>query len=318
VSIGTPDDGAEVFVRVGRYGPYLEQGERRASVPEDIPPDELTLPRALEILDKAQLAEEPLGFCPATDRPVFVKVGRFGPYVQLGATDDDEKPKNASLLKGMNVEDLDLATALKLLDLPRTLGDHPENAAPVIAASGRFGPYVKWGHETRSLPESLSPLDVTLNDAITLLAQPKTRGRRAVSREPLRVLGESPVTEQPVQLLDGRYGPYVADGVTNASLPKGTTVADVTLEQALEWLADRAAQAPAKKKTTRKKKASAKKKTTKKKPAAKKRTTKKSTAQKSTAKKSTAKKSTAKKSTAKKSTAKKSAAKKSTRKKRST
>jgi DNA topoisomerase-1 len=288
VSIGKPDGGLEVFVRVGRYGPYLEQGERRASVPDDIPPDELTVARALEMLEKAQVAEEPLGVCPVTHRNVFVKVGRFGPYVQRGTSDDDEKPQNASLLKGMAVEDLDLETALKLLNLPRTLGDHPENGQAVMAANGRFGPYVKCGTETRSLPADISPLDVTLQRAVELLAQPKKRGRAAEKREPLRVLGQSSVTEQPVQLLDGRYGPYVADGVTNASLPKGTAVAEVTLEQALEWLADRASRAPAKKKTTRKK-AAAKKKTAKKKPA-KKKTAKKKPAKKKAAKKKAAKK----------------------------
>ena len=161
----------------------------------------------------------------------IVKVGRFGPYVQRGTPDDDEKPQNASLLKGMKPEDVDLATALKLLSLPRTLGDHPQLSQPVVAHNGRFGPYVKCGEETRSLPADVSPLDVTLEQARALLAQPKThgRGRGAAKQEPLKVFDASPVTEQPVQLLDGRYGPYVTDGETNASLPKGTSVEELTL-----------------------------------------------------------------------------------------
>ena len=164
---------------------------------------------------------------------MYLKVGRFGPYVQRGTPDDEEKPQNASLLKGMNPADIDLATALKLLTLPRNLGDHPQNGEPVMAYNGRFGPYVKCGEETRSLPADISPLDVTLEQAVELLAQPKThgRGRAAAKREPLKVFDASPVTEQKVQLLDGRYGPYVTDGETNASLPKGTPAEELTFQR---------------------------------------------------------------------------------------
>jgi DNA topoisomerase I len=254
--LGKPEVGEhrdEVYLRVGKYGPFLEQGERRASVPHNMPPDELSLGKALELLDRDSTEDDPLGVCPETSKPVYLKNGRFGPYVQLGAPDDKEKPKNASLLKGMTPEEVDLQLALRLLSLPRTLGQHPESSEPVIAQNGRFGPYVKCGSETRSLPEELSPLDVSLQQALELLATPKARGRRASApKEPLRVLGDSPVTEQPVRLLDGRYGPYVTDGVTNASLPKDAAAAEVSLDFALQLLATRAAEKPATKGAKRK------------------------------------------------------------------
>ena len=220
---------------------------------------------------------------------MFVKVGRFGPYVQRGTTEDDEKPQNASLLKGMNAEDVDLATALKLLTLPRALGEHPETHEPVMAFNGRYGPYVKSSEESRSLPAEISPLDVTLQQALELLAQPKQRRGAARTKEPIKVFEASPVTNNPVQLLEGRYGPYVTDGETNASLPRGTTVEDVTLEVALDLLKIRAEKGPSRRKATKKatKKKTAKKKTTKKKAtkkkAAKKKTTKKKTTKKKVA-----------------------------------
>ena len=282
--VGTPDDGEPVHLRVGKYGPFLEHGERKASLPAGLAPDELTLDRAMELLEHASREDEPLGVCPETGRPVYVKQGRFGPYVQLGAADEDEKPRNASLLKGMQPQDVTLEVALKLLALPRTIGVHPDQQQPIVAYNGRYGPYIKCGDETRSLPASLSPLEINLAEAVELLAQPKTTGRgRAAPREPLKVLGDSPVTQSPVKLLAGRYGPYVTDGVTNASLPKGIEPTQVTLEMALQWLAERAASAPAKKKraaSTKKtaKKASPKKTTTTKSPT--KKTAKKKTAKK--------------------------------------
>jgi DNA topoisomerase-1 len=220
-----------------------------------MPPDELTLEKAMELLEEGQRDDEPLGICPDTHKPVFLKKGRFGPFVQLGTPDGDEKPKNASLVKGMSLEDVDLQTALALLSLPRTVGDHPESKEPIVAHNGRYGPYVKCGTETRSLPDDLSPLDVTLEQALSLLAQPKARGRSSTPREPIKVFEESPITEQTVKLLDGRYGPYVTDGKTNASLPKGVSPGDVTFDYALQLLADRAARGP----TRRRKKKSAKK-----------------------------------------------------------
>ncbi len=278
IPIGTPGDGEPVFVRVGRYSPFVEQGERTASLKDETPPDEVTLDAALKLLEQAQLGDEPLGVDPETNKPVYLKTGRFGPYVQRGNPDDEEKPQNASLLKGMNPADIDLETALKLLTLPRNLGDHPQQNQPIMAYNGRFGPYVKCGDETRSLPADISPIDVTLEQAVHLLSQPKQRGRgQAAKREPLKVFEESPVTGAKVQLLDGRFGPYVTDGTTNASLPKGTAVEELTFNEALDLLAARAAMGPPKKKAAKKKAAkttktkkadeSPKKSTTKRRPA---------------------------------------------------
>jgi len=274
---GQGDTGAEVYVRVGRFGPYVEQGERRASLPEQLAPDELNLESALEMLDKAAQGEEPLGTCPETGKPVFLRMGRFGPYVQRGTADDDEKPQNASLLKGMDSEEIDLAVALKLLSLPRELGVQPAGGETVVAHNGRFGPYIKCGDETRSLPDGVSPLDVELPQALELLAQPKARRGAKRQQEPLKVFDASPVTTEPVRLLPGRYGPYVTDGQTNASLPRTLSPDDVTFERALDLLAERAAKGPARKKKAAKK--PAKKKTAKKK-AAKKKTAKKKASKK--------------------------------------
>lgn len=276
VPLGKAADGQDVNVRVGRYGPFVEYGDRRASVPDQTPPDELTLEKALELIEKSAVGDEPLGTCPETGKPVFLKTGRFGPYVQRGASEDDEKPRNASLLKGMEPDDVNLDVALRLLSLPRIVGVHPENSMEVVAHNGRYGPYVKCGEETRSLPESVSPLDVTLEQAVELLAQPKGRRQSASRREPLRVLDASPVTGNPVQVLEGRYGPYVTDGETNASLPRGADLAEITLDLALQLLKDRAERSPARR-PTRAKKTGGDKTTTKKKAAKKKATKKKAT-----------------------------------------
>ncbi len=242
ILIGRPEGAepaADVYVRVGRFGPFVEHGERRASLPDKMAPDEMTLAVALELLDKAAQGDEPLGVCPQTGKPVYLKAGRFGPYVQCGRPEDEEKPQNASLLKGMRPEDVTLELALKLLSLPRVLGDHPQTGEPIVAQNGRFGPFVKCGVETRSLPEDLSPLEITAEQALELLAQPKRRGRGASRAEPIKVFEASPVSQQPVQLLAGRYGPYVTDGETNASLPRTATPQEVTFQQALDLLAAR-------------------------------------------------------------------------------
>jgi DNA topoisomerase I len=284
-TLGTPEEGEnreEVFVRVGKYGPSVEQGERRVSVPDEMPPDEMTLEVAMELLASGDRQNEPLGEHPETGQPIFVKVGRFGPYVQLGANDDPEK-KNRSLLKGMLPETLDVTTACLLFSLPRNLGNHPESNDPIEANDGRYGPYIKCGTDTRSLPEGVSPLEVTLDEALELLKQPKTRGR-AAPKEPIKVFDASPITGNPVKLLEGRFGPYVTDGTTNASLPKAVDPASFTFESALDLLAERAARGPSTKKSSRKKSAKSaaaktgepKKKATKK--AAKKKTTAKKSA----------------------------------------
>ena len=160
------------------------------------------------MLAASEVQQLPIGTHPESGQPIYIKVGRFGPYIQLGEPDDPEK-RNQSLLKGMTPQDLTVEMACKLLTLPRTLGDHPENGQPIQAFDGRYGPYVKCEKETRSLPAGVSPLEVTFDEALTLLKQPKTRGR-AAPKEPLRVFEEkSPVTEGELKVLDGRFGPYV-------------------------------------------------------------------------------------------------------------
>ena len=283
IHIGTPSGGEPVYVRVGRYNPFVEQGENTASLQDGIPPDEVTLEVALELLAQSQKSDEPLGTCPETNKPIYLKVGRFGPYVQRGTLEDEEKPQNASLLKEMVPETVDLPTALKLLSLPRNLGHHPKQNEPVMAFNGRYGPYIKCGDETRSLPADVSPLDVELPQAVEILKQPKTRGRGgAKKREPLKIFDESPVTGAKVQLLDGRYGPYVTDGETNASLPRSTIPEELSFNEALDLLVERKAKGGTKKKATKKK--TIKKKTATKK-VAKKRATKKAAKKKSAKKK---------------------------------
>ena len=236
-----------LVVRVGRYGPYVQQGERTGTLPEDLPPDELSYERALEFLNRVPKKEESLGDDPQTGKPVYLKNGRFGPYVQLGEQDDTKK-KNTSLLKNMLPETVTLDMALQLLRLPRNLGKNPDTNIDVFAQNGKYGPYISSGTETRSLPADLSPLEVDLEQALTLLAQPKAqRGRRgaaAQTQEPLKAFGMSPVTGNPVKLLSGKYGNYITDGETNATLPKAMTAEELTFERALELLADKAAKGP--------------------------------------------------------------------------
>ena len=228
----------------------MEQGERRASISEEMPPDEMTLAMAVEMLAKQELGEEPLGHHPETNKPIYIKQGRFGPYVQMGDADDEDK-KNSSLLKGMTTETLDLATAILLLEFPRTLGLNPASGEPIIASQGKFGPYIKSGTETRSLGATHSLLELTLEQALDLLAQPKAQGRgRGVAAPPLKELSASPVTGNTITIRDGRFGPYVTDGETNASLPKDMKPDDLTLEQAVDLLAARAAAGGSKKKKT--------------------------------------------------------------------
>ncbi len=273
IPLGETEEGTEVEVRIGRYGPFLSNGEQRASVPDEQPPDELTVPRALELLDAASREPEALGEDPASGLPVFLKTGRFGPYVQLGAGGEGEKPKMASLLPGMGTDEVKLELALALLALPREIGKHPETGEPVLAANGRFGPFVKSGDEIRSIPpETATPLNIGLEQAVELLKQPKGR-RRAAKPEPLRELGEHPASGKALKVLSGRYGPYVTDGEINASLPRGVKPEELAVEQAVELLEARARRIAegggkprrkaAKKKAAKKK--SAKKKATRKK-----------------------------------------------------
>ncbi len=285
IPLGQNKDDELVEIRVGRYGPFLSCGEQRVSVPNETAPDELDLEYAIELLRKGGEGPKSLGHHPE-GLEVFVKVGRFGPYFQLGDPEelDGEKPKMASLMKDMDVETVTLEDGLAVLALPRTLGieKNPEGEEhEILAADGRYGPYIKWGKETRSLPPEASPLTVSLETAKVLLAPPKARrGQTRTAAMALKELGDHPDSGAAVKILEGRYGPYVTDGSVNASLPQGTEPDSVGMAQAVELLEARAAKVGRKK--TKKK--AAKKKTTKKKAAGKKKTTKK-TAAKSTKKK---------------------------------
>jgi DNA topoisomerase-1 len=287
IPLGDGSDGEPIVARVGRYGPYLQRGEDRASIPDDTAPDELTIERAEEIL-AAPSNDRVLGLEPDSGLEVQVKSGRFGPYVQVGdVTDGAEKPRTASLFSSMEPATLTLEQALELLRIPRTVGSDPETGEDVVAHNGRFGPYLKRGADTRSLSSEDQLLTVTLDEARALFAQPKRRRGRTAA-PPLRDLGADPSTNLPVVLKEGRFGPYVTDGTTNASLRKGDSVESITIDRASELLADRRAAGPTKKRKAAKKAAPAKKKTTAKKTTAKKATAKKATAKKATASKKAA------------------------------
>ena len=241
ISLGVDGEGRTVAVRVGRYGPYLQAGDdgQRAQLTDDIAPDELTLERAQQLLDEASRGDEVLGEDPASGLPIYLKTGRFGPYVQLGEDDaNDGKPRRASLWPSMSMQSLAFDQALLLFSFPKSLGAHPESGVDVIAQDGPNGPYLKMGDETRSLRDHDHLQSVTLDDALTLFAQPKARGRRSGPAE-LAALGEHPQSGEPVRLLKGRFGPYVTDGTVNASIPKGSDPASVTLEEAVELIAAR-------------------------------------------------------------------------------
>lgn len=233
---------SQIEVRIGRWGPFLTDGERRAGLPKDLPPDELSLEIAEQLLEEAGKEPESLGSHPDSGLPVFLKTGRFGPYVQEGEKGEDGgKPRMASLLREMKPDDVTLEVAVGLLSLPRTLGQHPEESEDVVAANGRYGPYIKCGKETRTIPEGQSPLDITLEDALELLKQPKAKGRRASSSNSiLKELGKHPVSELGLVLKSGRYGPYVTDGKVNASLPKGADIETFTMEEAIQLIDARA------------------------------------------------------------------------------
>jgi DNA topoisomerase-1 len=239
ISLGTTEEGVDVDVRVGRYGPFLSAGDDRADIPPDLAPDELTLSMAIELISERAEGPRDLGEDPESGKRVFLATGRFGPYVQLGEPEGKKKPKRSSLLKGMLAEEVDLGVAIKLLSLPRELGIDPKNSEPVLVANGRYGPYVKRGSETRSIPANhAGPLHITLDQALTLLAQEKG-GRK--SAEPIKELGQDPSTERQLKLMNGRYGPYVTDGKTNASLPKATSPEEIGLEDAIGLIRKREA-----------------------------------------------------------------------------
>ncbi|MBX6751168.1 MAG: type I DNA topoisomerase [Micromonosporaceae bacterium] len=298
IPLFTDEAGREVVVRVGRYGPYLQRsvphpnggapaegdgeggGEDRVSLPDGIAPDELT-PDKVNELFLGGGGERKLGEHPQTGEPIVLKSGRYGPYVTTGE-------RNASLLRSMSPETVTLEDALKVLSLPRLVGKDPEGNE-IYAGSGRFGPYIRRGDDYRSLADEEQIFTITLPEALELLAAPKTRQRRAPA-PPLKELGPDPLTERPLVIKDGRFGPYVTDGEVNVSLRRGQSIEGLTLEQASEMLAEKRAKGPApRKRTSRAAKATG---------AAAPATT--APATKATAKKATAKKAPAKKSTAKK------------------
>jgi len=295
IPIGADSNGEPIVVRVGRYGPYLQRGEDRASIADDLAPDELTDKLAEELLN-APSNDRTLGADPGSGLDVMVRAGRFGPYVQLGeAVDGQGKPRTASLFSTMSPGTLTLEQALELLSIPRVVGSDPETGEEVVAHNGRFGPYLKRGADTRSLTSEEQLLTVTLDEARAIFAQPKARRGRA-SAGPLRELGADLETNLPVVVREGRFGPYVTDGTTNASLRRGDNVESITIERASELLAERRAAGPRPGRARGAKKAPAKR-TAAKKAAAKKAAAKKAPAKRAAGKKAPAAKA-AKRSTA--------------------
>jgi DNA topoisomerase-1 len=279
--VGTEDDGIQL--RVGKYGPYLEgPGDdgapfaKRANVPDDLPPDELTVAKAKELLANPAGEEIDLGVHPETGLQVVAKNGRFGPYVTEVLPEDapkSAKPRTGSLFKSMSLDTVTLDDAMKLLSLPRVVGVG-EDGEEITAQNGRYGPYLKKGTDSRSLTSEDQIFGITLDEALKIYSQPKQRGRAAAA-PPLKELGPDPVSGQPIVVKAGRFGEYVTDGEYNATLRKDDTVESITNERAAELLAERRAKGPAKKATKK---------------AAKKAPAKKAAAKKAPAKKATAKK----------------------------
>ena len=275
IPVGKDAEQQEIVVRLGKNAPFIQRGKggegNTASLPEDVYYDSLTVEKALTLLENRAKGEAGIGKCPETGKPVFLLEGPYGPYVQLGSTETEgKKPKRVSLPKGTSPDTVSLEKALQLLQLPQKLGTHPETGKPVSVGLGRFGPYVVHDGDFRSLDQT-KLFTVTLEEAIDILAQPK---KSRTSKKLLRTLGAKPDSDASIELYEGRYGPYVTDGKVNASLPKTMSSDDITLDAALELVAN-----AAKKKKTRKKPAAKKKSTTKKKTT----TKKKATAKKKTA-----------------------------------
>ena len=238
-----PLAGTDIVVRVGRYGPYLERDGQRVNVPEGTAPDELTPERAAELFDQPS-GDVPLGTDPATGHQIVAKSGRFGPYVtEVLPEGDTAKPRTSSLLASMALDTVTLDDALRLLTLPRTIGEL--DGETVTVQNGRYGPYVKKGTDSRSLDSEDQLFTLSLAEAKEMFAQPKARGRGRTAAPPLRELGEDP-DGRSIVIKDGRFGPYATDGETNASLRKADSVESITLQRAVELLAERRAAGPAK------------------------------------------------------------------------
>ena len=323
-AVNSIEIGEGITLRVGRYGPYLEDAEgKRANVPADLAPDELTVDKARELFTRAADDGRELGVDPASGHVIIAKDGRYGPYVTEVLPDPEEtagaeasgsvaaateagqavtktaktakstktkktkktakpKPRTASLLRSMDLSTVTLEQALDLLSLPRVVGQDPESGEDITAQNGRYGPYLKKGTDSRSLETEEQIFTVTLEQALEIFAQPKRRRGQAAARGPMRELGQDPATDKPVVIKDGRFGPYITDGQTNVTVPRGDDPATITSERAFELLADKRAKGPAKKRTTRK--------TTAKKTTAKKTTTKKAAAKTTTSKAAASKK----------------------------
>jgi DNA topoisomerase-1 len=260
-----------IVARVGQYGPYLQRGDETKSIPDDIPPDELTAARAEVMLSVPD--QIPLGEHPETGLPVVVKDGKFGPYVQMGTFDEDagERPKTSSLFQGMDMAGLTLDDAVQLLTIPRVVGRDPGDGLEIVARNGPHGPYIEKGvkgdehHDTRSFESEGDLLTMDLDQALALFAEPKRRrGQRATG--PLKRLGVDPVTDKEVVVRSGRFGEYVTDGEVNASLQQGDSVERIDIMRASELLTIRRQKMeldPPKKKAAKKRSRSPAKKTAK-------------------------------------------------------
>jgi DNA topoisomerase-1 len=273
-----------IVIRNGKYGPYVQRTDETASLPAGVPLDEITVAEAERLLALPK-GDEPIGSDPESGLPVYAKNGRFGPYVQLGDADTlppKQKPKMASLFQTMSLERITMGEALQLLSLPRVVGADPADGVEITAQNGRYGPYISKDKESRSLDNEERIFTVSLDEALALLAQPKKFGRRTAA-PPLRDLGNDPDTGKPMVVKEGRFGIYVTDGETNATVPKSLLVEEMTPEQGSELLRERRERGPAVKKAPAKKKAAAKKA-----PAKKKAATKKAGAKKAPAKKKVA------------------------------
>ncbi|MFH2002389.1 MAG: type I DNA topoisomerase [Planctomycetota bacterium] len=248
IPLGKTKEGEDIAVRVGRYGAYVQIGDsdKRAQMPEEVLPDEFTIESALALIERAAQGDKVLGVDPETSKPVYIKTGRFGPYVQLGDPELNDKgkikrgakPKMASLWPSMSMETLTLDQAVMLLSFPREVGKHPESGVAITAQNGRFGPYIKCGDDSRSLATHEMLASITLKEAVELLNKPKggaRKGKSAVMNE----LGKHPGSGESLKVKTGRYGPYVTDGVVNATIPKDKNPDEVTLEEAVELIAAR-------------------------------------------------------------------------------
>ena len=275
-----PIEGHEGIIRVGKYGPYLERGEgetlQRANIPQDLAPDEMTAEKAEELFN-APSGERELGIDPDSGRVIMAKTGRYGPYfteVLPEGSPKKEKPRTASLFSTMDVEQVTLEDALRMFTLPREIGLDPTEGEPITSQNGRYGPYLLKGKDSRTLPDEESIFSCTLEEALALFAQPKLRRGRGQAAGPLKVVGVDPSTQKEVVVREGRFGIYITDGETNASLRGGDSVETISIERASDLLAERRAAGPSVKKPAARKaaakKAPAKKKATAKKKAAKK------------------------------------------------